>query len=500
MNPAILQSVNPAMFDFRLIPSIEQLRQRSAVRALEARFGADATVDALRAGAAQIRRELTAGEPDPAETDTAERVVARIEAAAAAQLEGWFRPSLVPVINATGVVIHTNLGRAPLAEVAVARAAEIARGYASLEYDVARGTRGRRDVHAEALLRRLTGAEAAVVVNNNAAATLIVLAALAAGREVVVSRGELVEIGGGFRVPDVMAQSGAILREVGTTNKTRASDYGAAINEKTALILRVHPSNFRIEGFTERPTVEDLVTVGKNCNIPVAEDLGSGHLSARGTSGVRPRTPTNSASGVRPQPPERPNKNDPMGSDPIVEDSVAAGVDVCCFSGDKLLGGPQAGIIVGRAALMDRIRKHPLMRALRVDKLTYAALEATLAEYVAGRAADTVPVQRMLRMTADDVRPRAQALADRVNHVAGWRAELVAGVSAVGGGSAPGVDLPTWLVAVEKEGLGADALDARLRSQTPPVIARIERDRLVLDLRTVAREDDQRLAALLGSL
>ncbi len=288
MNPAILQSFNPAMSDFRLIPSIEQLRQRSAVRALEARFGADATVDALRAGAAQIRRELTAGEPGPSETDTAERVIARIEAAAAAELEGWFRASLVPVINATGVVIHTNLGRAPLADVAVARAAEIARGYASLEYDVARGKRGRRDVHAEALLRRLTGAEAAVVVNNNAAATLIVLAALAAGREVVVSRGELVEIGGGFRVPDVMAQSGAILREVGTTNKTRASDYAAAINEKTALILRVHPSNFRIEGFTERPTVEDLVTVGRNCNIPVAEDLGSGHLSAVGRWGQTP--------------------------------------------------------------------------------------------------------------------------------------------------------------------------------------------------------------------
>ena len=500
MNPAILQSFNPAMSDFRLIPSIEQLRQRSTVRALESRFGADATVDALRAGAARIRRELSASGPDSSDTDAAERVVARIEAAAAAELDAWFRASLVPVINATGVVIHTNLGRAPLADAAVARAAEIARGYASLEYDVARGERGRRDVHAEALLRRLTGAEAAVVVNNNAAATLIVLAALAAGREVVVSRGELVEIGGGFRVPEVMAQSGAVLREVGTTNKTRASDYAAAISEKTALILRVHPSNFRIEGFTERPSLEQLVEVGKKCNVPVAEDLGSGHLSARGTSGVRPRTPTDWASGVRPHPSEKPSKSDPLGSDPAVDASVAAGVDICCFSGDKLLGGPQAGIIVGHAALVDRIRKHPLMRALRVDKLTYATLEATLAEYVAGRAADTVPVQRMLQLTADDIRPRAQALADRMNQLGGWRAKLTAGVSAVGGGSAPGVDLPTWLIAVEKNGLTADMLDARLRTLTPPVIARIEHDRLILDLRTVAREDDQRLATLLGSL
>ena len=517
------------MSDLRLIPSIEQLRQRPAVRALEARFGADATVDALREGAARIRRELSGGRSESSDADAAV-LAARIEASAAAELEGWFRASLAPVINATGVVIHTNLGRAPLADEAVARVAEIARGYCSLEYDVARGERGRRDVHAEALLRRLTGAEAAVVVNNNAAATLIVLAALAEGREVVVSRGELVEIGGGFRVPEVMAQSGAILREVGTTNKTRAADYAAAINERTALILRVHPSNFRIEGFTERPTVEEMVTVGKNCNVPVAEDLGSGHLRhSPADPGVRPHTlenPNKSAplgsdptevdsrrraaetggsseapgTGVRPHPPENPNKSDPLGSDPTVGDSVAAGVDVCCFSGDKLLGGPQAGIIVGRRRFVDRIRSHPLMRALRVDKLTYAALEATLIEYAAGRAAITVPVQRMVRLTPSDIHPRATALAERLNDVPGWRAVVVGGVSAVGGGSAPGMDLPTWLVAIEKDGLSADGLDTRLRTLTPPVIARIERDRLVLDLRTVSPQDDQQLGALLRSL
>jgi len=489
---------------FRDIPSIEQLRQRPAVRALETRFGAAATLDALRAGAAAIRRELGASGEPRSSGDAADDPAVRIEQAATAELDGWFRPSLERVINATGVIIHTNLGRAPLAESAIARVADVARGYASLEYDVARGERGRRDVHADALLRRLTGAESAVVVNNNAAATMIILSALAAGREVVVSRGELVEIGGGFRVPDVMAQSGAILREVGTTNKTRASDYAAAISEKTALILRVHPSNFRIEGFTERPTVEDLVAVGKKCSVAVAEDLGSGHLSAAGTSGVRPRGDSaqseSRGGGVRPHPSENPKKNDPLGSDPTVDASIAAGVDVCCFSGDKLLGGPQAGIIVGRAALVDRIRTHPLMRALRVDKMTYAALEATLSEYVAGRAAETVPVQRMLQTPAGELRGRAQALADQLNGADGWRAALVAGSSAIGGGSAPGIELPTWLVAIDKRGLTADALDARLRRLTPPIVARIERDRVILDLRTVAVGDDPEVAALLRSL
>src|SRR5215510_534611 len=263
------------MPDFSVIPSIEQLRQRPAVRALEARFGAEATVGALRAAAAEARRALASG--------AAAEVARGIEQAAATQLASAFRPSLAPVINATGVVIHTNLGRAPLAAAAIERVAEVARGYSSLEYDVDRGARGRRDVHAEGLICRLTGAEAAVVVNNNAAATMIVLAALAAGREVIVSRGELVEIGGGFRVPDVMAQSGATLREVGTTNKTRAADYASAVSDRTALILRVHPSNFRIEGFTERPPLTDLVAIGKKFNVPVAEDLGSGNLRGSDT-------------------------------------------------------------------------------------------------------------------------------------------------------------------------------------------------------------------------
>ena len=361
----------------------------------------------------------------------------------------------------------------------------MARGYSSLEYDVDRGVRGRRDVHAEALICRLTGAEAAVVVNNNAAATMIVLAALAAGREVIVSRGELVEIGGGFRVPDVMAQSSATLREVGTTNKTRAADYASAVSDRTALILRVHPSNFTIEGFTERPALAELVAIGKKFNIPVAEDLGSGNVSAPGSGNIPGTDPGTDPGTV---------------SDPTVAATIAAGVDVCCFSGDKLLGGPQAGIIVGCAAQIDRIRKHPLMRALRVDKMTYAALEATLTEYVAGRAQTTVPVQRMLTMTAAEIRARADTVANAIRGHDGWRADVLNGLSAVGGGSAPGVELPTWLVAIEKAGTTPDGLEARLRRETPPIIARIDRDRVLLDLRTVLPEQESTLLACLARL
>jgi len=274
-----------------------------------------------------------------------------------------------------------------------------------------------------------------------------------------------------------MAQSGAVLREVGTTNKTRAADYAAAISDRTALILRVHPSNFRIDGFTERPSLTDLVNLGKKLNIPVAEDLGSGELgdgpgTDPGRTWVRP--------GSVPE--------------PTVAESVRAGVDVCCFSGDKLLGGPQAGIIVGTRPLVDRIRTHPLMRALRVDKLTYAALEATLAEYAAGRADTTVPVRRMLTLTADDIRARATGVAARINAVGGWHAALVASASAIGGGSAPGVTLPTCAIALTHESLGAGAIEARLRAATPPVIARIDSDRVLLDLRTVLPDEDDRLA------
>ena len=317
-------------------------------------------------------------------------------------------------------------------------------------------------MHAASLLTALTGAEAAAVVNNNAAATLLILTALGARREVIVSRGELVEIGGGFRVPDVMAQSGAILREVGTTNRTRIADYRAAIGPHTAMLLRVHPSNFRIEGFTERPTLGEMAALARETSIPLVEDLGSGSIDPASSS-----------------------------REPTVQQSIAAGVDLLCFSGDKMLGGPQAGIIVGRKALVDPIQRHPLMRALRVDKLTLAALEGTLLDHRAGRSQD-VPVLRMIGTSAETLEERARLLADRLQPHA-WRTILISGASAIGGGSAPGIELPTVLLGLERDDLSAEALEERLRTGDPPVIARIEDDRVIFDLRTVMPEDDERL-------
>jgi L-seryl-tRNA(Ser) seleniumtransferase len=456
----------------RAIPSIEQLRQRPAMRELEERYGRAAVVDALRAEAEAVRQRAGGSIDD---------VALAIERAVPARLELTAGLSLRRVINATGVILHTNLGRAPLAASAAHRVSELARGYTNLEYDLAKGRRGRRDTHAERLICRLTGAEAAVVVNNNAAATMIVLAALAGGREVVISRGELVEIGGGFRVPDVMAQSGALLREVGTTNRTRAADYAAAIGDRTALILRVHPSNFRIEGFTERPRLDELVDIGRRFNIPVAEDLGSGWLG----SGVA-RNFSSASAGL-------------LDDEPIVGDSIAAGADVVMFSGDKLLGGPQAGIIAGREPVVSTIRRHPLMRALRVDKMAYAALEGTLQEYAAGRAAETVPVARMLSMSPDEVGRRAETLARGIAG-AGLTAAVVAGFSTVGGGSAPGSALPTQLVALSHPPMTASELEAKLRAGDPPVIARIEQDQVLIDLRTVMPEDDEVLQQIVRGL
>lgn len=446
--------------DFRVIPSIEALRQRDGVRALESRYGAEATVKALRAGAERLRARIGAGEhlAQPAEA---------IETLAGDALTRRSRGSLRPVINATGVVLHTNLGRAPLADVAIARVSAVAAGYSNLEYDLELGARGSRTVHAESLLTSITSAEAAVVVNNNAAAALLILSGIAAGRDVVISRGELVEIGGGFRVPDIMRLSGAVLREVGTTNRTRVTDYTAAVSPATAMFLRVHPSNFRIEGFTERPSLAQLVGIARAMHVPVVEDIGSGCLL------------------------------DDIRGEPSVQASIAAGVDLVCFSGDKLLGGPQAGIIVGRQALIARLRSHPLMRAIRADKVTFALLEATLAEYASGHAAHTVPVQRMLHAGADEIEARAQAVADQLTS-AGWRVSLMSGSSAVGGGSAPGLELATVLVALERDGQSATDTARWLRSLDPPVIARIEHDRVLLDLRTVLPGQDDLLVSLLA--
>lgn len=452
------------MPDYRVIPSIDQLRQRPGVQALERVHGGDATVAALRAEADAVRTALQRGE-----ALAAGDAIARIERGAAARLRQQFRGSLRPVINATGVVIHTNLGRAPLARAALDRIAQIGEGASNLEYDLTEGGRGSRLVHAEALLVSLTGAEAAVVVNNNAAAMLLVLAALARGREVVISRGELVEIGGGFRVPDVMAQSGARLREVGTTNRTRLSDYTAAVHAATAMILRVHRSNFRIDGFTEQPSLQELSAAAHARDVPLVEDLGSGSLLEN------------------------------LGGEPSVQESIAAGVDLVCFSGDKMLGGPQSGIVVGREALVAPLRRHPLLRALRVDKLTLAALEGTLLEYLAGRAEATVPAVRMVRMPAAAIEARARRLGERLAP-AGWMVDVLTGASAVGGGSAPGVELRTALLSIARDSLSAEVLAARLRALDPPVIARIEADRVVLDLRTVDEAQDDLLASLLLSV
>ena len=451
------------MISVRDIPSLDVCRQRDDVRALAAACGDEATMAALRRAADEVRARLRRTGTLPGGATTPGDAIARH---AAAELAVQFSGSLRPVINATGVIIHTNLGRAPLPAAAVQRIAQVAAGYCNLEYDLARGGRGSRSVHAESLLTALTGAEAAVVVNNNAAATLLMLAALARGREVLISRGELVEIGGGFRVPDIMAQSGCVLREVGTTNRTRVSDYAAAAGPRTALILRVHPSNFRIEGFTERPTLAALVDAGRRLGLPVAEDLGSGELLPG------------------------------LGDEPSVAASLAAGVDLVCVSGDKLLGGPQAGILLGTRAVIDPLRQHPLMRAFRVDKVTYGALEATLIEHLAGRARETVPVRRMLAMSPERLAQRAGHLAESLASC-GWTVALMPGSSAVGGGSAPGLELPTTRVALAREGFTADALESRLRTLATPIVARIVDDRVALDTRTLSDDELPRVVALL---
>jgi L-seryl-tRNA(Ser) seleniumtransferase len=468
------------MPDFRIIPSIEQLRQRVAVRALEADFGREAIVEALRTAAGSLRARLAeardeTGDSLPADADAAS---AAIEREARRLLQAGMQPSLRRAVNATGIVVHTNLGRAPLSAPAIGRISLLGGSYSNLEFDLEAGRRGSRDTHAEGLLQRLLAVEAAVVVNNNAAATLLMLAALAAGREVIVSRGELVEIGGGFRVPDVMAQSGARLREVGTTNRTRIGDYGDAIGADTALLLRVHRSNFRIEGFTGQPALEELVRLGRERGIPVAEDIGSGYIGLVGEKDAA-------------------RLDALLAGEPRVQSSFEAGLDVVCFSGDKLLGGPQAGIIAGRRDLVAKIRRHPLMRALRVDKLTYAALEATLGEYAAGRASRTVPVLQMILATPDAIRSRALLVAEAACRGA-LEAEVLPGQSAVGGGTTPGLELQTWVVALRHPTQSADWLDGWLRRQEMPIVGRIEKDRLVLDLRTALVDEDRVIAETLA--
>jgi L-seryl-tRNA(Ser) seleniumtransferase len=418
----------------RDLPSVDELLHDERLAAAPR----DLALAAARSAVEHAREEITVGkDPGP------------VLEAAVAELTRLRAPSLRRVLNATGVIVHTNLGRAPLGEAALARVVEIGSGYSNLEYDLERGERGSRQNHLVELLRRLTGAEAALVVNNNAAAVMLALAALAEGREVVVSRGELVEIGDGFRIPDVLVRSGARLVEVGTTNRTRAVDYERAVGPETGVLLRVHQSNFRVVGFTERPRLAELAELARRHDLPLVDDLGSGALSG-------------------------------VGDEPTPTESLRAGADLVCFSGDKLLGGPQAGIVVGRADLVERLRRHPLQRALRADKLTLAALEGTLA--TASSAEPDIPVLRMLHEPLEAVRARAERLAARVG------GEVEETVARVGGGALPLTELASAACAVEEE------LAERLRKGEPPVVALVRDGRTLLDCRTLTNAEADEVA------
>jgi L-seryl-tRNA(Ser) seleniumtransferase len=460
---------------YRLLPSVDEVMRSRELAPLLEREALAAVTDAVRLVLAGLREEISTGRLSSEEA--VRLALAGLGEAIERQLQSAMAFSLKRAINATGVILHTNLGRAPLSQTALQRISSIAGRYTNLEFEVAGGVRGKRDVHVERLFSRLLNQDGisgirTVVVNNCAAAVMLALNTLAEGGEVIVSRGELVEIGGSFRIPDVMSKSGAVLREVGTTNRTHVEDYERAINEKTRLLLRVHRSNFAIVGFTEQPSLAQLSELGHKHNIPVIEDLGGGALLPLHSLGIN-------ESGVA--------------------DSLRAGVDLVTYSGDKMLGGPQAGMLSGREELVRRVRSNPLFRALRVDKLTYAALEATLMEY-GRRNHDAIPFVRMMRAPADEIRKRAESLMDRVNTGSKLKMELVPGESLVGGGSAPTSTLPTFLIAVTAQTLSADQLAERLRLWTPPIVARVEEGRVLLDLRTVFEDEEELILGALKSI
>jgi L-seryl-tRNA(Ser) seleniumtransferase len=471
---------------YRKLPSVDDLLRSPGLAAVVAGEGQASVTDAARAVLTRLRAEIAAARLDASAVDLA---LSGILGAIERQVRQSLTYSLRPVINATGVILHTNLGRAPLAASALEHVRNASSTYSNLEFDVETGDRGKRDVHVDRLFRKLLDAEAdvglrptrsvpvsptisTIVVNNNAAAVLLALNTLAEGGEVIVSRGELVEIGGSFRIPDVMSKSNATLREVGTTNRTRVADYEQAINEKTRLLLRVHRSNFQITGFTEQPAIEELAALARKRNIPLLEDLGSGALFDLRSIGVS--------------------------GEPGVLDSLQAGADVVCYSGDKLLGGPQAGILSGRSDLIARMRANSLFRALRVDKLTYAALEATLLAYVK-HDHDAIPALRMMHLSKDEIGRRADTVAAKARS-SPLTIEITDGESVIGGGAAPSAVLPTRLLAVTRDGLSADEISARLRASDPPVIVRVEEGHVLLDLRTVFPEQDETVIAALRSL
>jgi L-seryl-tRNA(Ser) seleniumtransferase len=494
---------------FRKLPSNDELLRKASIQALVEREGHASVAKSVRVVLADLRQEISDNQLDGKALDLA---LGGLFTAIERQLRKSLSFSLVPLINATGVILHTNLGRAPLPQAAIDHMGAVATGYSNLEFNLATGERGKRDVHVDRLFQKLlsdditsgsarnndrkagdsplrveqsSAAISTIVVNNNAAAVLLALNSLADGGEVIVSRGELVEIGGSFRIPDVMQKSNALLREVGTTNRTRVADYERAINDRTRLLLRVHRSNFEISGFTEQPALDELVALSRRRHIPLMEDLGSGALFDLRAVGIN--------------------------GEPGVLDSLRNGVDIVTYSGDKLLGGPQAGLISGRADLVSRMRSNSLFRALRVDKLTYAALEATLLAYVRGDH-DGVPILRMMRLSKDEISLRAQAVIAEVEssieRVAGTakskairlKMELCDGESIIGGGAAPSAVLPTILISLSHADLSADRLSTVLRSGNPPVITRVEEGRVLLDLRTVFPGQDANLATALASL
>lgn len=442
---------SPNVAALRALPSVDRLLRAPGATELADAYGRDLATDALRTALDEARAILREGASEEVPPDF------ELVSAARDWLADLLAPTLRPVINATGIIVHTNLGRAPLSAAAMAAVARVSTGYSTLEYDLDEGRRGSRAVHAERLLARLTGAEAALVVNNNAAAVLLMLSALCRDRDVIISRGQLIEIGGGFRIPDVLAQSGARLVEVGTTNRTHLRDYAAAITERTAAIFVAHYSNYRIIGFTTQPELAELAALAHQHDLPLLFDQGSGALRDLAPHGLEP--------------------------EPTVLDGLRAGCDVVAFSGDKLLGGPQAGVLVGRATLIDQLKRHPLARAVRADKMALAALAATLDHYLAGRP-EEIPVWRMIARPVDDISAEAEAWVAQLR-ARGVDAAIVPGESRIGGGSLPGTSLPTRLVAVSAVDLSPDELAARLRGAAVPVIARVQENRLLLDPRTV---------------
>jgi L-seryl-tRNA(Ser) seleniumtransferase len=444
---------NPAL-SLRDLPSVDSLLQDAEQAQIIVRFGRSLVTQAIRAELADLRSNLQQEDelpiPDPAS------LLSGIES----RLEKWLAPDLIRTINATGVIVHTNLGRAPLSDASVQAIQAVAAGYSTLEYDLTSGQRGKRGQHAESLLTRLTGAEAALVVNNNAAAVLLALTALALDKEVIISRSQLIEIGGGFRVPDVMKQSGAHLVEVGTTNRTHLEDFEIAINAHTALILRAHHSNFRIVGFTTEPSLDQLVALGEKHNLPVLDDLGSGALFDTAQFG--------------------------LGHEPTVQESIQSGAALVAFSGDKLLGGPQSGILVGQESFVSVLRQHPLARAVRSDKLCLAALTTTLQHYLLDEALDEIPVWKMIAAPPEAIRTRAESWRETLG-----TGEVIQSRSTVGGGSLPEETLPTWVLSIKDE--KPNQFASRLRTQDPPIIARVQDDLIMIDPRTVLERDEPAL-------